>query len=123
MDTLRTVKIIFSIAVLLFVAKPFLGFSVLESGQSITVNSILAKSFNQRKPEDFRDAEERAAVIHHQLANPPAFLFLTIAALLAFIFPVLFKPSDRLTFRSLNDIKNGLTQGYPVYLLIGKLSI
>jgi hypothetical protein len=115
-------KIIFSLAVLLFVAKPFIGFSIIGSGHPPKeIHSILVKCFSKRKPEDLKDAELRAAAIQHQLTNPPAVL--GIAIFLVLLFPFAFKNRDGITRQFLDDIGYRLQPGEQLYLLTGKLSI
>jgi hypothetical protein len=123
MEHIKTVKIIFYLAVSLFIAKPFLGFSVIETNQSIAVHNILAKSFSNRKPEEFKDAEAHAGAIHHLLSNPPLLLLLSITFLLGFIFPLAFKRLVGMDSSSLNDLKLSLVPVQQPYRLSGKLTI
>ena len=83
----------FYLAVMMFVAKPFIGFSILTSDVAsiIESHSLLAKSFTNRKPEDLDDSKTKASAIHHQLTNPPLPLLLTITALLTLLFPLLLR--------------------------------
>jgi hypothetical protein len=119
---INTGKIIFCLAVLLFVAKPFIGFNLLSSAHPpIEIHNILVKCFSKRKPEELKDAELRAAAIQQQLANPPAVL--GIAIFLVFLFPFAFKPEGGVTSHFLSDIYYRLQPAECPYLLIGKLSI
>jgi hypothetical protein len=121
---LKTPYTLFYIAVLMFVAKPFIGFSLGNlNSESIEVHSLLLKSFSKRKPDDLSDAETRAAAIHQQLINPPLTLLLSITVLLGFLFPVLFKRSIFTGNSFLNNLKLALIPADQPYLLTGKLSI
>jgi len=122
MNSLKTAKVFFCLAVLLFVAKPFIGFSIISFANiPVASNSLLIKSFSNRKPEDLKDAEAKKATIHRLLSNPPAILLLTIAALLGLLFTALFKKIS-ISTRFLNELQAGLIPIQP-NLLTGKLSI
>src|ERR1700750_3431806 len=83
---------LFFLAVLLFVAKPFIGFAAISgSRECITAHSILIKSFSKRKPEDLRDAEIKKAALRTMLSDPPSKLLVSITLLLGILFPLLFK--------------------------------
>jgi hypothetical protein len=121
MKPINTVKIFFYLAVLLFVAKPFMGFSINAAQQLKEPNNILVKIFSQRKPEDLEDARITAAGIHHNLTNPP--IFLTIMALLGFLFPAVYKKLLAINSSYLNTINVGLVPVHQPYFLSGKLTI
>ena len=122
MRLLNTVKIIFCLAVLLFIAKPFMGYVVLASGNGLKQpHSIMVKIFSKRKPEDLEDAKTIAAAIHQKLINPP--VSLTLLALLAFVFPFVYKRSGRISYSSLNELNVTLVPIHHPYFLSGKLTI
>jgi len=124
MERLITAKIFFFLAATLFIAKPFLGFSIFSAGSpTIEIHNILVKSFSKRKPEDLNDAKEKAASIRQQLTNPPVVLFLAITALLGFIFPLAFKRGNSISYSFLNDLKLSFIPAAQPYLLTGKLII
>jgi len=115
----------FYLAVLMFVAKPFIGFSIsgVNSAFMIESHSLLAKCFTNRKPEDLEDSKATAVAIQHQLTNPPLPLFLTITALLSLLFPVVFKAANRVGDSFINELKTALVPAAQPYLLTGKLTI
>ncbi|MBV8390866.1 MAG: hypothetical protein JO080_13770, partial [Mucilaginibacter sp.] len=64
-------KILFALAALLFIAKPFLGFEMANRHFKTDIShNILVKSFSKRKPESLEDADKNAKQIQHQLSNP-----------------------------------------------------
>jgi len=122
MKTTNTVKIFFYLAVLLFVAKPFVGYSITGNMRQLTQpHNILVKIFSKRKPEDLEDAKITASVIQHKLNNPP--LLLTIMALLGLLFPTIYKRIAGVNYSFLNNLQAGLIPAYQPYFLSGKLTI
>jgi hypothetical protein len=112
----------FYLAALMFVAKPFIGFTINAGSVSIMeAHSILAKSFSKRKPEDLNDGKAKANSIHLRLTNPP--LLLTITALLSLLFPVVFIARRRTGNSFINELKTALVPAAQPYLLAGKLII
>jgi len=121
---LKTLYTLFCLAVFMFIAKPFIGFSLGEfENHGIESHRILAKSFAKRKPEDLEDAKIKAAEIKQKLSNPPETIFLTIAAILGLFFPIVFKRSPLAVQSFLDDIKASLRPVEHQYLLNGKLTI
>ena len=115
---------LFFLAVLLFVAKPFIGFSALASKQeNVTITSILVKCFAKRKPEDLRDMEHKKAALRIMLSRPPFKLLVSITFLLGVLFPLLFRSMALVTGGYLNRIRYSLIPAEHPYLLTGKLSI
>jgi hypothetical protein len=120
----KVLYILFTIAVLLFVAKPFIGFAALAGKKEhISRQSILIKSFDKRKPEDLHDAETQKAAVRALLLNPPLLPLSAIAFLLGFVFPYLFKPTGRISNSFLNSLHYKLIPETQTYLLNGKLTI
>jgi hypothetical protein len=117
-------KFFFTLAALLFVAKPFFGFEVINH-QLIPVHqhSILAKSFTKRVPESLAEADANAKQIHQLLADPSSILFPTIFCLLFTLFPTVFKNGLKITGKVLSDIRYTLLPPQSSYLLAGKLII
>lgn len=115
---------IFSLAVLLFIAKPFIGFATLAGKKEhISSRNILVKCFAQRKPEELRDSETQHAALRVLLTNPPLQLLASITFLLALLFPFLFRNKAAVTGSILNRIHYSLIPAEHPYLLTGKLSI
>ena len=121
---LKAFYTIFYIAVFMFIAKPFIGFSLgVSENQLANSQSILSKSFAIRKPDDLNDARSKANNLQQQLVNPPQQIFLTIAGLLFLLFPLLFK-QDIFAYNSL--IKNLKRNAYvpeDIFLCSGKLTL
>ena len=124
MQRLTAFRLFFSLAALLFVAKPFFGFGAatqqLRPGQAHT---ILAKSFTKRKPEGLEEANANIESIHKLLINPFATIFSAISVLLLTLFPFLFRKDIKLTQRVLSDIRFALLPPIDACLLTGKLII
>jgi len=115
---------IFFLAVLLFVAKPFIGFATIAGKREhIAKHSILVKAFSKRKPEDLRDAEVKKAALRVMLTNPPVKMLISITFLLGILFPLLFRSMAFVTGSYLNHIRYSLIPAEHPYLLTGKLSI
>jgi len=117
-------KIFFAFAALLFIAKPFFGFEVVNHHFKIRIShNILVKSFSKRKPENLEDADKNASQIHQQLSNPLMVLLSSMSLLLLSLLPALFDPLRKITGRILSDIRLSLLPPENTYLLAGKLII
>lgn len=117
-------KYFFTLAALLFVAKPFFGFEVINHHLRVVhQHSILAKSFTKRMPESLADADANAKQIRQLLADPFAILFPTISCLLFILFPAAFKNGLKITGKVLSDILYTLLPPPRSCLLAGKLII
>jgi hypothetical protein len=119
---LKTAKWLLAVAVLLFVAKPFIGFA-LNGSSPVSKTSILVKSFAKRKHEYVENSSSDVKTIQNQLANPVDQLFLLFSALLSIIFPLLFAAGFNITNRFIQKIKKGLTLPPDTWLLNGQLII
>ncbi len=115
----------FYLAVLMFVAKPFIGFSISGIKNSVIIesNSLLAKSFTKRKSDELENSKAKAKVLSQRLTNPPLPLLLTITALLTLLFPLLFKRNERVGYSFVNSLQTSLVPAAQPYLLTGKLTI
>src|ERR1700751_3414752 len=123
MRRLKSAKIYFCFAVLLFVAKPFIGFSMFTRVHPPTAQNIFIKSFNKRKLEYRRDSSYNMAAIQKRLAEPVSPLFLAIRILLSLILPVIFACEIKVTNRFLIDLQSQLSPPGPSYLLNGAFII
>lgn len=117
MSGLKSAKIYFCFAVLLFVAKPFLGFSMFTRVHPPAAENIFVKSFSKRKLEYRRDSSYNITAIQKRLADPVQPLFLGIRILLGLILPAIFALGISLTNRVLLDLESRLTLPQPSYLL------
>jgi hypothetical protein len=120
---LKTAKIYLCFAVLLFVAKPFLGFSMFSRLHPPTIESIFVKSFTKRKAEFSEDSNYNTSAIQKNLAEPALPFILRFSFLLSIIFPALFAFSANITNQFLSEIQLGLGPQRDTYLLNGKLII
>jgi hypothetical protein len=121
---LKTFRIFISLAALLFVAKPFIGFAAFNYSSHPRISyTILVKSFTKRKPESLQDGYAKAEAIHQSLTNPLLVLLSGILFLMALLFPFLIGPGIKLTNRILLAINATLLPPGPAYLLSGKLII
>lgn len=117
-------RLVISIAAMIFVLKPFLGFRTLNRQFKPRIShSILAKSFTKRKPESLEDADERVALIHKVLTNPPLPLLGTISFLLSVLFSLVAFSGVKITRRTLSDLRTTLYPAQPVYLRCSSLLI
>ncbi len=124
MQRLAAFRLIIAIAALLFVAKPFLGFSTLNGHvRPHLSHSILAKSFTKRKPESLDEADEKAEAIHHSLTSPALPILSAITFLLGILLPLAFGPGIKLTSSASPNRSAALIPARQTYLLTGKLTI
>ena len=124
MPRLTAFRLFFTLAALLFVAKPFFGYGI--SGREFhprQVHTILVKSFSKRKPESLDDANAGAEYLHKLLTNPLAVLLSAISLLLLSLFPTVFKNGFNITGKVVSDIRYALLPAEHTYLLAGKLII
>jgi hypothetical protein len=116
------VKLFLFFAVLLFAAKPFIGFSAYRH-MPLASKSIIVKAFTKRKQEYIEDGEFDTHSIIKRLADPLNELVLLFSSLLAVIFPLVLSIGKNITTRTLADIQFGLFPPQQLYLLSGKLTI
>lgn len=91
MTRIKIFHLIFCLAALIFIAKPFIGFGVAGHLKSSVKTNILAKIFSKRNDEKL-GFDIKA--IHKQLSQPATNLFLRFAFLLAILFSLAFKASE-----------------------------
>ncbi|MFI5162760.1 MAG: hypothetical protein ACHQHN_15880 [Sphingobacteriales bacterium] len=124
MHRLKTFRLFFSLAAILFVAKPFIGFAAFNFSSHPRISyTILVKSFTKRKPETLQEGFAEAEAIYQSLSNPLLVLLSGILFLLVVLFPFLFDKGVRLTNRFLLAICASILPPGPAYLLGGKLII
>jgi hypothetical protein len=115
-------KIFFFISVLLFVAKPFLGFGMFNRMHPPPVQNIFVKSFTKRKAE-FHEDKFSISAIQKKLAEPLKVQHLLFGLLLSILFPTAFALRNSITGGILNQIQLSLIPSQPAWLLNGKLTI
>lgn len=117
------IKYILFIAVLMFAAKPFVGFSVYDQIRLGTTAKIFVKAFTKRKQEFIEDGDFDISATQKKLANPLLALTILFSFLLDTLFPAIFNRVKAITDSILNNIRSGLLPPLPRYLLAGKLII
>ena len=122
MQTLSSAKIFLSLAVLLFVAKPFLGFTMFSRLHPPAEENIFVKSFTKRKLEDSENSIFNTSAIQKKLADPVDQFILRFSFLLSIIFPAIFAAVN-ISNRFLNELRLSLSPPGHTYLLNGKLII
>lgn len=109
---------------MLFLAKPFLGFSVYEKLQDkVQENTLLVKVFAKRKPEFMEEAITRSIVFQTMLKEKAGQFVFTFAALLLSLFPLLSITGSQFFGRHNNWKKHNITSIDPIYLLTCRLTI
>lgn len=108
---------------MLFVVKPFIGFSMIaQLSQLKQTDSIIVKVFSKRKPEFLVEADDKKTAVAQQLNLPPAKLLLAFSALLAAFFPLIIG-RYKITARYLHQLSLKVLPDEQTYLLTGKLTI
>jgi hypothetical protein len=120
-------KFLLVIAMLMFVAKPFVGFSLRYQHYFRTVHhrspSILVKSFTKRKQEYADENETSIAKVQQRLNNPEIPSVLLFAVALSLFLPVVLRIVKQTTHSILQAIHYSLASPQQLYLLSGKLTI
>jgi hypothetical protein len=123
MQKLKSAKIYLCFAVLLFVAKPFLGFTMFSRLHPPAHENIFVKAFTKRKLEDPENSNSTSKAIQKKLAEPVQHFVLRFTFRLSIIFPAVFSSGAGITDRFLRQIKLSLLPQEHTYLLNGKLII
>jgi len=123
MYKLKSAKIFFVLAVLMFVAKPFLGFSLFSRSHPPAVKNIFVKAFTKRQFEDPENSNLKVEAIQKKLAGPVQQFVLRFSFLLSMIFPTAFNIADNISKRFLRKIKLSLYPAEHSYLINCKLII
>jgi hypothetical protein len=123
---LKMAKWLFAIGVLLFVAKPFVGYSINPS-ISLSKGSILVKSFTKRKHDYVENSAQDAKTIQKRLADPVnqlfLLLFLLFSCLLGIFSALTIATAFNITTGFLQKIKRNLFSSPEAWLLDGQLII
>ena len=124
MQKLKVFQVIFTLAAIVFLAKPFLGF---EAFQKITkpriAHTVLVKSFTKRKPESLHDAYANAIRTRQNISNPPLELLASFLLFLTAVFTLISGNTLKLTASVISAFRCLLFPPEPAYLLSGKLII
>jgi hypothetical protein len=118
----NSAKIFLIIAILSFVAKPFLGFSMFSRLHQPPSESIFIKSFSKRKVEFDENSSLGVSPIEKNLAKPLTALML-FGGLLSLLFPLAFATRSTLTYACLRERNLNLVPILPAWLVNGNLTI
>jgi hypothetical protein len=118
----NSAKIFLSISILLFVAKPFLGFSMFSRLHPPPQESIFVKAFSKRKVEFDENSSLGVSSIQKKLAEPPP-VFVLFGCLLSLLFPVAFSERSQLTYAGLGQRHAQFVPILPAWLVNGNLTI
>jgi hypothetical protein len=116
MHKFKIVKILFFLAVLFFVAKPFLGFSMFTRSNPPSAASIFVKAFTKRKQEYVKDSKFDIQTIQKKLADPANQLLLGLGFLLSILFPLLSFDKIWVSSRNLRRLKLSLSPSSNAWL-------
>ena len=120
---IKSGKVFLVLAVLLFVAKPFIGFTVFNQKHKLAAENILVKAFTKRKLEDTENNKSNISAILKNLRDPSIPFTLLFSYFLALIFPAVLTLGADITNRSLRLDQLALLSGRSAYPLNGKLTI
>lgn len=122
MRLLKSALIFFSFAVLMFVAKPFIGFRVFKELNHIKHISICVKAFTKRKQEYIEGSNLDIQTVLKQLKKPLDFTLCAFAALLAIVMPLVFR-AQNFSNSILQELHCSLSPTRPAYLVNNMLII
>jgi len=123
MQLYKTAKIYFCFAVLLLVAKPFLGFGMFSRNHPPADENIFVKAFNKRKQEYSEDSNNDFNTLLKKLAEPAKVFFLRFLYFLNILFPAVFAAGISITTGLLNNIRSALSCDEQTWLLNSTLLI
>lgn len=122
MQLFKSAIIFFCFAVLMLVAKPFIGFNSLANINRLKHLSICVKAFTKRKQEYVEDSSFDTTFVQKKLAKPLDLVLIHFAVLLALILPFAFA-AQNLSNRALRRLRLCLSPAHPSYLLNCSLTI
>jgi hypothetical protein len=117
MQSYKTAKIYFCFAVLLLVAKPFLGFCMFSRVHPPADENIFVKVFNKRKQEFSEDSSSHINYVLRKIAEPVESFLLSFAYFLSILFPVVFATRAAITAGFLNRIRSDISDTRHTWLL------
>ena len=117
----KIAKWCFTIAVVLFVARPFLGYTINFSNPVAAV-TILVKSFTKRKLEFVENSKYDIKTVQKKLAEPVNALFLLFSCFLSIIYPLI-EEALSVTGNFIRRLKLSLFPAPDTWLLNGQLII
>ncbi|SHM09007.1 hypothetical protein [Mucilaginibacter sp. OK098] len=122
MPLFKSVIISFCFAVIMLVAKPFIGFNASSQVKHLTHLSICVKAFTKRKQEFVENGSFDVLSIQKKLADPAKQFFLLFSFLLGIILPFVFA-ADNISNRFLRKLQLSLSPRQHTYLLNSALII
>jgi hypothetical protein len=123
MQKITLAKIFFCLAALLFVAKPFLGFSMFSRMHPPAVENIFVKAFTKRKLEEQESSKLNPEAIQKKLAEAAQQFVFRFIALLSILLPLFLSTVALANNNLLRRLKLSLTPAQPSWLLNGNLII
>ncbi|WP_295772279.1 hypothetical protein [uncultured Mucilaginibacter sp.] len=123
MNKTNTFKLILCLAAILFIAKPFMGYTVFERLHDKEETNLLVKIFAKRKPEFLDEAAAKSATVKQLLRQNAKAFNLTLSTLLVTLFSYFatrFKALSALSKLHHNVVASCAT---PIYLLNRSLTI
>jgi hypothetical protein len=119
----KSAKIMFCLAAALFVAKPFLGFSMFSRMHPPSSENIFVKVFTKRKLEDNESKKSSVEAIQKKLADAGRQFLLRYSFLLSILFPIIFLSGVQINERFLRKHHLSLALTEPSWILNCKLVI
>ena len=123
MYSIKLAKILFCFAVLLFVAKPFLGFTLFSRLHPPAEENIFVKVFTKRKLENSENSDFSMSAIQKKMADAAQRFILRLSFLLSIIFPAVCADTLNMSNYVLNGLRLSALPPHPSYLLNSKLII
>jgi len=119
----KSAKIILGLAVVLFVSKPFLGFSMFSRMHPPPSGNIFVKVFSKRKLEEDENKKNSVDAIQKKLTDAAQQFLLRFSFLLSILFPIIFLQGIQITDRFLRRLHLSLAPIPPLWMLNRKLII
>lgn len=123
MNRIKSAKIFFFFAVLLFVAKPFIGFSLYSCLNPPVASNIMVKAFTKRKQEYVENSGYDVNTVQKKLADPILQFILRFSFLLSILFSAVYASIAGITRRLARITQLVFTPPQRAYLLNSQLII
>ncbi|WP_094571173.1 hypothetical protein [Mucilaginibacter xinganensis] len=123
MPLFKSVLIFICFAVIMLVAKPFIGFNAFSQMHHLKHLNICVKAFTKRKQEFIENSSLDITYIQKKLADPVDQFFLLFSFLLGIILPFVFGTENNISNRILRRLNLSHTLYEHSYLLNSSLII
>ncbi|MDF2433696.1 MAG: hypothetical protein JWP44_3327 [Mucilaginibacter sp.] len=123
MHLVKPAKIYFCFAVMVLVAKPFLGFTMFNRVHPPSRQNIFLKAFTKRTLEYSEDSRFNMSTVQKKLAEPDTQLFFRFSFFLGILFPILFAIPTGIANHFLHRLKLSLYPNTATWLLNSTLLI